>query len=300
MPDGNGPKGNSGAQAALEHTTDPVEFTKKQLRRPRRRRRPQEQRALDGKKPVRHHDLLVIPAGKNDDEEAVLSEQEIYRFPVVKLGGQANQGDPDGDAPTGRYVDSPEVLDFHDYAQRRTTTVARPQDWGAQRGVRRGPAFGTLPVKREPAATSCAACFLVDSQNVNFANAWTAEEWNAFVEEDFVDLDAAPMTDAKSFEALIAGPRGKVFHLSLELATGEGASERELWESNAEVPLTSDGGDHLGFVRCLNLRYETEIWNQLRNGCVAGSALLHEHGRVVPLVNITSLMPLEQKQGEAT
>lgn len=254
----------------------PIEQMKRALRRGRKRRRAGEQRVLDGETPLAHHDLLVVPP------VGVLQETQTFRVPVVKVQGQANQGEFDqNDDPVGNYVDLPEKLDLYDYAQRRTMTIARPQDWGDadHRGTSRGPAFGTLPVKREPSATSCAACYLINAQNLNFRNAWTAEEWSDF---DTVDLPPAPSVDDDHFEVLLAGPRGMVFRLRVNVANEQG----DLWKPGEP----QDIGDQQGRIWALDLRHEMEIWNQLRNGCVAGSALHYQTNQRIPLVNVTSLV----------
>jgi len=254
----------------------PVEQMKRALRRGRKRRRAGDQRVLDGETPLAHHDLLVVPP------EGILSEGETFRIPVVKVAGQANQGEFDqNDDPVGNYVDLPEKLDLYDYAQRRTLTIARPQDWGDRehRQTSRGPAFGTLPVKREPAATSCAACYLVNARNLNFRNAWTAEEWSDF---DTKDLPPAPSADDAGFEVLLAGPRGKVFQLQVNIAH----DDIELWQTGTRVAI----GEGHGWIEAIDLRYEMEIWNQLRNGCVAGRAHSHQSKKSIPLVNLTSLV----------
>jgi hypothetical protein len=254
---------------------------KERLRRVRKRRRAAEQSVLDKGEPVKHHDVLVVAPAQ------VHGEQEIFRVPVVKIEGQVNQGELDhGDAPLGNYVDMPEKLDFYDYAQRRTVAIARPQDWGPpeRRHVQRGPAFGTLPVKREPAATSCAACYLIDAQNLTFENAWIAEEWNDFGSDD---REAAPSADDPSFKMLIAGPRGKVFRLEVNLVDGGD----DLWPVGEQRPIGDDAT--FGSVESLDLRYEMEIWNQLRNGCVAGRVLTRREAEVIPLVNVTTLIPPE-------
>lgn len=270
---------------------DALRETKERLRRVRRRRRPAEQSVFEKGKPVRYHDVLVVaPAGVHEN-------QETFRIPVVKIEGQVNQGEMDhGDAPLGNYVDLPEKLDFYDYAQRRTAAIARPQDWGpsARRLVPRGPAFGTLPVKREPAATSCAACYLIDAQNFNFENAWIAEEWNDFGSED---REAAPSADDPNFEVLIAGPRGKVFWLKVNLEV-DAQPGYDLWpvgHKESIGPATSQ----LGSLESLDLRHEMELWNQLRNGCVAGRVLLREPDTTLPLVNITTLVAPENGAGAA-
>ncbi len=254
---------------------DPNEFEKRrellEQRRGMRRRRqtPREQGVFRESDPTPFHDVLVIgPQGAQDDNE-------FYRVPVVKVPGTVKER-------PGSYVDTPETLDLYDYSARRTLTIARPQKWGDPKvGEPRGPAFGTLPVKREPAATACLTCYLVNAENFTHRNAWTAEEWNDLDDED---LPPAPSADNPRLEAVLAGPRGAAFHLNLDLTRD--------WTPGKVVPI----GDGLGTIEQVDLRHEMEIWNQLRNGLVAGSALRTggaEKPRVIPLVNITSLIPDE-------
>jgi hypothetical protein len=233
-----------------------------------RERRDLQQEVLDGKLPLKHHDVLVIPP------ERVLEPDEMFRVPVIKPR--------DGTATTGTYIDTPEQLDAYDYAQRRVMAVSRPQDWGAtdQRGVKRGPAFGTLPVKREPAATSCASCYLINAPHINFRNAWTAEEWTDLSDND---IPGAPSANNPEFETLIAGPRGTVFHLEVKL---NGAT----WTPDEVITIKAADGTPLGSITQLDLRYEMEIWNQLRNGTLLGRVLRRTSQTPVPLVNITTLL----------
>jgi hypothetical protein len=70
-----------------------------------------------------------------------------------------------------------------------------------------------------------------------------------------------------AFEILLAGPMGRVYYVYKD--------------KNAQPQV----------VEVQDLSRETEIWYQLRNGLVAGTAPYEgEGGRVMPLVNVTSLM----------
>lgn len=267
---------------------DPIIETKQQLRRVRKRRRMSQQRVLRGTEPNPHHDVLVIPP------RDVVKSDEMYRVPVVKVSGVVNQGETEADdVPAGNYVDQPELLDSYDYAQRRALSIARPQDWGNpnQAGIPRGPAFGTLPVKREPAATASGACYLINAQNLTFLNSWTAEEWTSVSLDDEDDLVAARSTDDPRFEVLLAGPRGKVFFLKVEI-------EDMPWVPDQPVDITIKTGKKrkpikVGEICSLDLRHEVEIWNQLRNGLVAGRVYRRAGGgqTFTPIVNITTLVP---------
>ncbi|MFZ5894977.1 MAG: hypothetical protein ACOY0T_28210 [Myxococcota bacterium] len=289
---------------------------RERLARFRARKNPDEQDIGQNGAPSPFHDVLLIgPKGAQADSE-------LFRVPVVKRaparkpqapgrtvgaaapddvknpaaspteppsGGQLEPpGNPD-EVP-GNYVDKPEKLDLFDYAERRTMAIARPQDWGARVDRTRGPAFGTLPVKREPAATHCFACYLVDAQNLSFRNAWTAEEWNEIGADD---LEPHPSADDEKLELLLAGPRGKVFYVKLDLER----AGQDLWPCGRGTLLENGSG----YIESLNLRFEVEIWNQLRNGVVAGRVMsqrkaaldgkLPEDVDYVPLVNVTSLIP---------
>jgi hypothetical protein len=263
-------------------TSDRRAETIRQFDRVRARQSPVEQGVFDGNEPSPFHDVLVIGPRQAQDVD------EFFRVPVIKVARPLARGSE----REGSYVDPPEKFDLYDYSARRTLAFARPQDWSATDatgalGGPRGPAFGTLPVKREPAATACLTCYLVDAQNFTHVNAWTAEEWNNLGDED---LPAAPSVSDEDFEVLIAGPRGQVFHLHVVLADADADPK---WTLGSTVKFPNNAGS----LQCLDLRNEMEIWNQLRNGVVAGTVIgsskKRSSGRSneIPLVNITSLIP---------
>jgi len=191
-----------------------------------------------------HHDVLVItPRG------------EYHRFPVEKVGEEE-----------GRYTRSPLQPGGDEPGTRKVLNMA--QQGTAE--LPRGPAFSTLAVNPDPAASSCAACYLVNTENLNYVNPWTAA---ALSDGGPRVLEDERWTD-ESFELLIAGPRGKVYHLAKGLESAPTVREVDL-----------DG--------------EVEVWAQLRNGLVAGSVEYRrppgEGPRVVPVVNVTSLTPKHAK-----
>lgn len=269
-------------------------ITRGKLRRTRKRRTVVEQPLQPGVFPVEHHDVLfVAPQGVHDP-------QEYFRFPVVKVAPPIEPGKNHslGHEP-GNFVDPPEKMDFYDYGQRKGISISNPAEWGPDeaRALQRGPALATLPIKPEPAATSCGICYLLDAQNLNFRNPWTAEEWSQVNPED---LPTDPMVMDEGLDVLLAGPRGKVFRVTLKIQSGE----RDLWPPQQRRNLP-DGAGH---VESIDLRRQAEVWNQLRNGVVAGRVLLDERfvaepgevRRVVPLVNITSLVPREKAEVKAS
>jgi hypothetical protein len=236
--------------------------------------------------PVEHHDVLVVaPKG-------VHGRRNHFRFPVRKVA-EAAAADPaaiERNAATGRvgsYDQPPELLGEYDISARAFEMLARPQDFGpaAFRKTERGPVFATIPVKPEPGGSDCAICYLVNAQNLNYRNAWTAEEWSDV--PDGPDLPPTRNVDATTMEVLLAGPRGLVFRLNLfnldEVVPGD------------RIPLTLDRESPVeaGSLTCIDLAPQMEIWQQLRSGCVMGRVLFDSDGtkRVVPLINITSLLP---------
>jgi hypothetical protein len=236
--------------------------------------------------PIEHHDVLVIAPKK------VHSPEQFYRFPVVKTPLPEA---PDGPELQGQYRDKPELLDAFDYGQRRALSVARPQDWGpaSVRATQRGPAFSTLPLKPEPNSAAggtgeSSQCYLINTQNLNFRNAWTAEEWNDT--PGGIDLPPAPSANHNEVEALLAGPQGKVFRLVLtSLASWVPGTQARIVTT---LPNGAGGIQReLGTVESVHLRPHMEVWHQLRGGTAMGRVYFNDANgpRVVPLVNITTL-----------
>ncbi len=240
------------------------------------------------------HDVLVIPP-KRADGSAVTQPEEFYRFAVIKRDqASAAEEQANGKPPIkrrGNYYDEPELWNQRDTGQRKVFNIANPErdDGAGQQGQARGPAFAIMPVKPEPSASSCAFCYLVNAQDVLAPNAWTAEEWDAPGGDD---LSAGPHANATEAEALLALPRGIVLRIK---ATG---LENLDVLPNEVQPATVD---HLGVtyeIEPVRLNNETEIWSQLRNGCIAGRVYHRKRNRVIPLLNLTSLMPGQAAQGD--
>lgn len=270
-----------------EPEKSPLEVTKERLRRQRLRRRITQQRAFEAGKEMPHHDVLFVPLRKVDGAP-VLQSGEMFRFPVIRDDQQVNQGEPPPPSGArGEFVDPPEKLDMYDYAQRRVLSNGYPQDWGdLAKTDKRGPAFATIPVKPEPGATACGACYLINAENLSFRNAWTQEEWNSL---GAPDLPAAPSADDPTLDVLLAGPQGMVFEIHLTL---------DEWRPGHSQAITRNGVK-CGEVRCLDLRYETELWQQLRNGLVVGRVQLNRNEQVMALVNVTSISVEDEQPDEA-
>lgn len=163
---------------------------------------------------------------------------------------------------SGSFVRAPTRPDMAAAGSRKILNLARRGHGDS----RRGPAFALLPVKPEPAGSACGLCYLVNAENLRAHNPWVSAAWN-----DSAIADAPASAEADEFEVLIAGPAGKVYHVQKH--------------ADAEQPS----------VRRVDMSGESEIWSQLRNGCIAGAAEYTHHParepRVVPLVNVTSLTP---------
>jgi len=137
-----------------------------------------------------------------------------------------------------------------------------------------GPAFAIAPTRPEPAAQN-GTCVLVNQHNVRIRNQWTTARLNNEPDADPINPDLPdqdpfdqPLPEgdtSDAFEILIAGPKGKVY--LVQKAAGSAPSINP-------IP---------------NLGTEGEIWYQLRGGFIAGSVRCFQEGRVIPMVNVTSL-----------
>jgi len=215
-----------------------------------------------------HHDLLVI------NPDGVL-----HRFQVEKRQNHPNEG---------RYVSAPEAAHYREPGHRKVFNIAHAHPYSenstgaaATAAVRavtssaqssivpqdRGPAFAMLPVKPEPASSNW-ACYLINAQRLAYKNPWTTVAWNDEPEptakaEDGNGTGVAP---ASGFELLVAGPAGDVYYVN----------------SSGSTPA----------ITPIDLDQEQDIWSQLRNGCVVGTAEYYNHRngpKVIPLVNAACL-----------
>lgn len=187
------------------------------------------------------------------------------------------------DKTTGSYINEnagqkapvrPDAEGYRPTMNLGTTGAGTPED------PARGPALSTLPLHPSPAASSACTCYLVNPENLNYETAWTAEEWN----DAPGGFDAPGRVGDDRFSLLVASPAGKVYYLEKK--------------AQGEKPAAIDHSDDDFTFKEIDLRGETEIWAQLRSGCVAGRALYERapgvsrrSEKVVPLVNIESLSP---------
>lgn len=227
----------------------------------------------------------------------MLEPEEFYRFPVVKVDPNAKRGKGSrkgkSGSLTGHYVDRPERWNRLDVGQRKVVHIARPNQGEKHAPAQelRGPAFAVMAVKPEPGASSCAWCYLVNAENFLAPNAWTAEEWDA---PGAPDLPAAPHAEDTQAEVLLALPRGIVVRFTVSNLDRLDAVLADPTSELDPASVTANGVTY--DVEPVRLNNESEIWGQLRNGCIAGRVLHHQTERVVPIVNVTSLMgPVEHK-----
>jgi len=207
----------------------------------------------DHPRDTQDHDLLFIPRSGRDPSrplQRIRVDKRIWNGDVPQ-----NASATGGEAVTVERPSAPDDPGF-----RKTLSIADP---GGDQS--RGPAFACMPIRPEP-ATSFYTCYLVDGNNVRFRNSWTKSGWN----DQPIDPSEGEPDDwgPSSFEALVAGSRGRVYHLVV--TNGIPASMNEV-----------------------DLAYEGEIWVQLRSGVVAGRAQYYRHpqepGRVLPLFNVPAL-----------
>jgi len=202
--------------------------------------------------PPEAHDLLLIP-------RLVPSTQDLPSG-APKMLRMALQDD-------GSYSES-EWLDFDALGARKVYNIARPAPPGEPQ---RGPGFAVLPIRPDP-GSQYETCYLINTENLVMPNPWTAADWDSFDDGQGGAPSRAPAADPgpvaeetpDGFELLVAGPNGKVFHVECD-----------------------EDGNVSGTA--VSLDVEPEIWGQLREGVVVGTAYYAKDERILPLVNVTSL-----------
>lgn len=182
------------------------------------------------------------------------NDQKLYRLSATPVGhGQA-----------GYQGQCASEVRFEDTGYRKATSIARK---GSDGKGQRGPAFAVLPNKPD-ASASQVSCYLINAENFRAANAWTQTEWSSEPDGEDKGLTPAGVAPVGDLvELVIATGSGRVYLLSF----------RERGQLNSV----------LTELRQLNL--EGEIYEQLRNGVVAGSVWVEQAKRVVPIVNVSSL-----------
>lgn len=215
-------------------------------------------------KPIRH-DMLLI-----QDPPDGTKGSRLVRFPVDK-----GTGEPGAGAAVPPFTEGYRPVMNLGLAGR-----------GTEENPARGTILSTLPLHPSPAASNGTTCYLVNAQNLNYKTAWTAEEWN----DPPGGYDADGQVGPDSFSLLIGSPAGKVYFL-----------EKKESDGSCLVP----GRDYIfREVAPDELRYESEVWAELRSGCVVGTVSFENAAvykketdrrlsrpKIVPLVNIDSLMP---------
>lgn len=238
--------------------------------------------------PPQDHDVVVFPKKSVTQETGT----ECFRVPVVKTG------DLSPGAVAGTYVETPKSCTLQSEGIRKAISFMHPERFDppgtSNPAQMRGPAFAVAPVKADPAPVNFCTCFLINAEYFTEPNLWTIEEWND--DPGGPDYGSRPHPD--QVKALLALPWGQVLKLTVERPREEAGTSGARGAAIAPKPtalrppvVTTD------FV---DLAKEPEIWQQLRNGCVAGRALLGAGptAEVLPLVNLTALMPLPPAEGK--
>jgi hypothetical protein len=206
------------------------------------------------------HDILLIR------KEFIPGQRpsRLERFPVDKTTG-AYRNDP----AAAKAAVRPEGEGY------RPTLNLGSTGGGTSAEPSRGPALSTLPLHPSPAASSATSCYLVNPQNLRYDNAWISEEFS----DPPGGYNVEGRVGEDSFSLLVATPAGKVYYIEKK----EGVTDKK----------------GLAFHE-VRLGFETEIWAQLRNGCVVGRVIYENapgrksrKDKVVPLVNIDSLNPVD-------
>lgn len=212
---------------------------------------------------------LKKPLPPKDDQHDVIILPKNAVAPRVGVGHAAVQRFKINRA-TGRYL-PPEELPAHVSGGRKARSLGAP-------GEGYGPGISLAPTRPEPAAQN-GTCIIVNQQHLRICNAWTAARLDneppqrptdasaTVPDEPDIYREKLPLRDQKSdFEMLVASGQGKVF----------------LVKSNAEP-------------EPLDLTHESEIWYQLRNGFVAGSVYCEKIKGVLPMVNVLSLVKVQEE-----
>jgi hypothetical protein len=200
-------------------------------------------------RPPEAHDVLVIPRLLPTAIEKAHGPKGMLKMPVQQ---------------DGQY-DQSQIVDATDEGARKVYGIARP---GAPDKDIYGPAFAILPIRPDPGSQSD-TCFLINTENLFLPNPWTAADWDAFdiagsagpgAPSPSRDIPEDPAWSPTMPPFLVAGPGGNVYFV--DVAAGRITA----------VP---------------DLRLQTSIWTQLREGLVVGTVLYQ--GRVTALFNIASL-----------
>jgi hypothetical protein len=192
--------------------------------------------AQDDQKDDQKHDIYFMAKDK-----------VVYKFPVNKEDGSYTE------KPSQPHYSEPNLRHIYNRAHPNLTDAADERP--------RGPVFATLPLTAEPGPASISTCYVINPNNLNYRNAYTAEEWSwAGAMEN-----PGPSTPEK-FELIVAGPKGRIYHLRV----GAGEDNAACSQLDRET-----------------LKTETDVWEQLRNGTVLGRVLFKD--RIVPLLNVTSV-----------
>jgi hypothetical protein len=194
-------------------------------------------------------------------DQKKVRDDDLHDIVVAPIAGGVERipVDRGGGANRGRYDMPPEAFGLDKNGGRKAHAVANPDGPF-------GPAFAVAPTRPEPAAQN-GTCFIINQHNVRIRNPWTTARLNnePNTAGDPFDRPLLARDKVDDFEILLAGPGGKIY-----------CAEKK------------NGALSLGELT--DLGYEGDIWYQLRGGVVAGSAsCFQKQGRVLPLVNITSL-----------
>jgi hypothetical protein len=159
---------------------------------------------------------------------------------------------------TGEYQRLPEELTRTSEGYRKIFSIAGETSPGLDQASGSGTsnvAVALLPIKQEP-NSGFICCYLLNARRLHVANTWTVAEWS--------DQDTVEARNVLPNVADLSTPR-------LFVATAEGVVYD--MEIKKETPR-------------LDLDKYPEVWQMLRNGCLAGE--VSTDGQLVPLVNLAS------------
>lgn len=219
------------------------------------------------------HDVLIFP------RKQVAGEWEYYRVPVTKTD--------QGSEHRGEFHAPPERWNLSDHGQRKVLGVAHAHHEKLTTGSDsepRGPAFAALPIRPDPGSASFPTCFLINVEQLDVPNLWSVEEWDDGPFGPNLPTPEHP----EEIEVLLALPQARVIRLKL--------SQLSQWKEG-EPDATKAAPEGSIAIENVDLRQESELWSQLRNGTIAGRVKVSTSAQPVPLVNLTALLPGASRAG---
>ncbi|HYQ01864.1 MAG TPA: hypothetical protein VER96_24495 [Polyangiaceae bacterium] len=210
------------------------------------------------------HDIIILPKNAADPATAAAEQAVKPRVQRFRINREK-----------GKYEEKPEDLAASIPGGRKARALGAPDE-------RYGPGLVLAPTRPEPAAQN-GTCIIVNQENLRIRNAWTAAR-----------LDNEPPAPKNEGVPAAAGPEtAEPDEYKLRLTAVDTTVDFELLVASAEgkVFLVSNNKPPRELA---DMGREGEIWYQLRNGFIVGSVFCRELDKVIPMVNVMSLIKVPE------